>query len=327
MRSTAAPAPAPAPDPDPAETAAIARAERREREAAAEDRRAGHPRSISAWEPLIPSTTSRPISGTSSAPPAPEQCICGGVGWYAEPVPYGHPWFGRAWPCRCTLDARAQRDAELLAEAAQRERARYAVASFDTYDAARPIRGALTWAGRSISPAQQRATLRAAIERCRVYADRPRGWLYLFGPPGGGKTHIAAAIANRCTQAGRAAHYVSVPNLLAWLQDGMDDNSIERRRQAVYRAPLLVLDDLGQEHSTPWSAAEVRRLIFERYNTAAATVITSNMRRDEHEAALADRIAELAEVVPVLVVSFRRESRPLSPAAEVFDRGADDDPR
>lgn len=35
------------------------------------------------------------------------------------------------------------------------------------------------------------------LDVCRQYADDPRGWLYLYGLPGVGKSHLAAALAQQ----------------------------------------------------------------------------------------------------------------------------------
>ena len=42
--------------------------------------------------------------------------LCGGVGYYKESVPYGHPRFGVLIPCRCKLVEREHRKAHELLE-------------------------------------------------------------------------------------------------------------------------------------------------------------------------------------------------------------------
>ena len=47
--------------------------------------------------------------------------------------------------------------------------------------------------------AAARGTMAAALDTCRAYVDQPRGWLYLYGPTGVGKSHLAAATSRAIT--------------------------------------------------------------------------------------------------------------------------------
>ncbi len=129
--------------------------------------------------------------------------------------------------------------------------------------------------------AEQRANLKRSLAIARNYARAPDGWLILTGGYGCGKTHLAAAIANERVNAGYAAIFVVVPDLLDHLRAAFAPGSItgfDRRFDEIRRSPLLVMDDLGTHSATPWAQEKLFQIFDYRYNARLATVIT--MTRD-----------------------------------------------
>ena len=100
----------------------------------------------------------------------------------------------------------------------------------------------------------------------------------LSGPSGCGKTHVAAAVANRCLEVGTPALFVIVPDLLDRLRAAYHPDSAVDYDQAFERvrnAPVLVLDDLGGQSSTPWAQEKLSQIINHRFNARLPTVITN----------------------------------------------------
>lgn len=123
------------------------------------------------------------------------------------------------------------------------------------------------------------ASLKTAFTASRRFAEHPRGWLVLTGSYGAGKTHLAAAIANYRTDVGEPPLFVVVPDLLDHLRATFSPNSstsLDRRFEEVRMAPLLVLDDLGMQSSTPWAREKLYQLFNYRYNAEMPTVITTS---------------------------------------------------
>ncbi len=137
--------------------------------------------------------------------------------------------------------------------------------------------------------------LRLALRLARGFAEEPEGWLVLTGLPGTGKTHLAAAIANALMARGAGVWLVTVPDLLDHLRNTYAPDArarYDRVFDAVRTAPILILDDLGSQSSTPWAQEKLFQLFNDRYNAKLPTVITSNLLLDDHDARLRSRMLD-----------------------------------
>ncbi|MBN1888464.1 MAG: ATP-binding protein [Thermoflexales bacterium] len=239
--------------------------------------------------------TSRAHTPRSAA--APPCQVCGGLGYVTEDVPVDHPNFGRLLPCVCKLTE--MRDGEL--ERLRRLGNMNALARM-TFESFRPD-------GFGLDPTRQ-ANLRIAYEACQGYAAKPDGWLVLFGGYGCGKTHLAAAIANTCIDAGRPALLVVVPDLLDYLRAAYSpasEMSYDKRLDQVQNTPLLILDDLGTHNATEWAGEKLYQILNYRYNAQLPTVVTTNQSLDDLDPRLHSRLADpgLSRIVTILAPDFR----------------------
>lgn len=228
-------------------------------------------------------------------PIAPSCPDCNGAGWYLERVPYGHPNFGKLLPCHCKLDEHGRqlrrRRLEILSRLQDDlggELSRCRLESFD------PARGC---------DDESRATLRRALGAAQTFLAERRRWLYLYGPAGVGKSHLAAGIALAYAEAGygRVA-YASVPKLLRFVRAGYQDGSSDVRFDALQLVDLLVLDDLGTEYrkaGDQFSHTDslLFELINERYLYDRLTIITSNLELEDIEQRIGSRIRGKARVI------------------------------
>lgn len=154
-----------------------------------------------------------------------------------------------------------------------------------------------------------------------AFAADPQGWLVLHGKHGCGKTHLAAAIANRRANVyHERAMLVVVPDLLDYLRAAFNPNStskLDARFDEVRRAPLLILDDLGTESATPWAREKLFQLLNYRYAARLPTVITSSQAPEKMDERLSSRMMDTSRctIVSILAPTYRgsraqREQRP-----------------
>jgi DNA replication protein DnaC len=203
--------------------------------------------------------------GGSGNDPAPEpSCpLCRGAGYVYRDVPVDHPDFGKAVPCQCTARQFEARRRELL-----RQRSNLGPFERLTFENLRPE-------GRTDDPFEQ-ARFRNAYETARAYAEEPQGWLVLTGASGTGKTHLAAAIANRCLDRGLAAYFAVTPDLLDHLRATFGPSSevsYDELFDYLRQVDLLVLDDFGAQAGTPWAHEKLFQLMNYRYVARLPTVV------------------------------------------------------
>ena len=106
------------------------------------------------------------------------------------------------------------------------------------------------------------------------------GSLYLWGSNGTGKTTLAAAIARQLID--RKPLMVGAVQLLIDLQSTYGTPDREADILEKYSsAPLLVIDDLGKEQQTEWTASRLYAIVDARYGRLLPTIVTSNFRVDE----------------------------------------------
>ena len=143
--------------------------------------------------------------------------------------------------------------------------------------------------------ASQRDSLEGAYQAAKNFAADPDGWLTLFGDTGVGKTHLAVAIAVERKIKAQPVFFAFVPELLDYLRYTYTPESritYDRVLDEVKNTPLLILDDLGQEHSSPWAAEKLYQIIVHRHNARLPTVITSTLDFAEQTGPISSRVRD-----------------------------------
>jgi len=158
--------------------------------------------------------------------------------------------------------------------------------------------------------AGQKASLRGAFLKAREWAQDPEGWLVLLGATGCGKTHLAAAIAGQRLAAGDRVAFVNVPDFLDALRPGREDDAVDLLRR-VREVPVLILDDLGAQKSTPWAEEKLYQLVNHRHLARLHTVITTNQGLGEMEPRIASRLADsdVSRLQEITAPDFRTMGR------------------
>lgn len=133
-------------------------------------------------------------------------------------------------------------------------------------------------------PPEQQENLETAYRVAFEFAKSPDGWVVFMGETGCGKTHLAAAIVNYRYQANKPALFVVVPEFLDHLRSTFSPESkisFDQLFEKVKTAPLLVLDDFGEQTTTQWVREKLYQVINYRYNSRLPTVITTRYSLEE----------------------------------------------
>lgn len=170
-----------------------------------------------------------------------------------------------------------------------------------------------------------------ASEFCKKYvenwewAQEKNAGLMLWGDVGGGKTFLAACIANALIDKDIPVMMTTIPKLVtAMTRDfGVDRGSILRM---VAKIPLLVLDDVGTERNTEYSNEQVYEIINERYKAKKPLIVTTNLTmeamrtlEDTTKKRIYDRIVEMC--TPQKVVSAgRRQQTARNKMNEMYEK-------
>ncbi len=135
--------------------------------------------------------------------------------------------------------------------------------------------------------------------------------VFLHGPPGVGKTHIAAALMREKISGDNEATFmypdgitkayvpayprmIAVPDLLLEIRECFGGRMGESESGLIEKYAgkrCLILDDLGAEKTSEWSMQTLYSIIDRRYREMRQTLITSNLALDEISEKIGDRIA------------------------------------
>ena len=192
--------------------------------------------------------------------------ICNDKGWLTPKLPTGHQDFGSIKSCVCRKNVKQEEiTTRLLSYSNLGSLSRY---TFETLD----LKNETT---------QQDGgdIFREAFINCSNYSERPSGWILINGPHGSGKTHLSAAIANRCISTGKPAFFIYVPDLMDHLRASYTNNldfDYDDLFDQVKNAPILILDGITDHSVSSWSAEKLNQILNHRSNGRLPTVLTTS---------------------------------------------------
>jgi DNA replication protein DnaC len=166
---------------------------------------------------------------------------------------------------------------------------------------------------------EQQDNMDAAYRLAFDFAKNPDGWLVFMGETGCGKTHLASAIVNYRYEMSKPALFVVVPDFLDHLRSAFNPESkisYDRLFESVKTAPLLVLDDFGEQSTNPWVKEKLYQLINYRYNSRLPSVITTRLTLDEIkeeiDSSISSRLIDrnISVTFAIIAPDFRNERKP-----------------
>lgn len=169
------------------------------------------------------------------------------------------------------------------------------------------------------------------IERRRLYdlatcrfLERKES-VFLCGPVGVGKSHLALALGHEAVRRDYEVRYVTAARLFRSLEAARADLSRERILKPYLGCSCLIIDDFGLKPLTEREADDFYELVYERY-LKGSLLVTSNRSVEEwmglfpdplQANSLMDRLCHNAHQLYWEGESYRKRKRPQKAAQEV----------
>jgi len=140
--------------------------------------------------------------------------------------------------------------------------------------------------------------------------------LLLFGPPGGGKSHLAAAIGLALVENGWRVLFSRTTDLVQRLQVARRELALEATLAKLDRFDLLILDDLAYVTKDQAETSVLFELISARYERRSMLITANQPFGDWGKVfpapamtlAAVDRLVHYATIVEMNVESYRRRA-------------------
>jgi len=148
------------------------------------------------------------------------------------------------------------------------------------------------------------------------YIERKEN-IFLLGPVGVGKTHIAQALGHIACRMGYEVLFAKAVNMFRYLNGGRADNSFEKRLKEYVSVELLIVDDFGLKPLTSVQSDDFYEVINERY-MKKPIIFTSSRGIEEWQGlfpdpiianSVMDRIAHNAHQIVLTGESYRNKGR------------------
>ncbi len=148
-----------------------------------------------------------------------------------------------------------------------------------------------------------------------AYIDKKEN-IFLLGPVGVGKTHVAQALGHVACRMGYEVLFTKAAKMFRYLNGGRADNSFEKRTKRYTSVQLLIIDDFGLKPLTPIKSDDFYEVIGERY-LKKSTIFTSNRTLEDWHSlfpdpvianSAMDRIAHNAHQITMSGESYRNKA-------------------
>lgn len=156
------------------------------------------------------------------------------------------------------------------------------------------------------------------------YSSESRGLLF-DGPPGVGKSHLAAAAIRGLAEIGVQSRYWNVPQLFMELRATFSESQATNELELIDRCvnvPMLVLDDLGAERPTDYVRERWYLIIQRRYEQMKPVIVTANLNDEQIIAhagqRILSRLKEMTIHIEVDATDYRYRHTTLPTQQEAF---------
>ncbi len=133
---------------------------------------------------------------------------------------------------------------------------------------------------------------------CKSFADNWKDTIvngrsiFMIGNVGGGKTHLACAIANQVMQEHYAnVYYTTFSNMAITMRDTQNTRQrIAETMQKFTRCELLIVDEIGIKDASDYEFSLLNEIIDCRYGEILPTILITNMNWQQAGKVIGERI-------------------------------------
>jgi DNA replication protein DnaC len=131
----------------------------------------------------------------------------------------------------------------------------------------------------------------------------PGDGLFVSGPAGTGKTHLAAALVRAAADARQQVTFLRCSDFYREIRRSFTSElSAEDVESRYQQEPLLVLDDMAAGSLSDFERREMLNLLDIRLNSLRPTVVTSNLGLEQIALQMDERIASrMRSFVPIVL--------------------------
>jgi DNA replication protein DnaC len=153
------------------------------------------------------------------------------------------------------------------------------------------------------------------LANCAYIENREN--IFLLGPVGVGKSHIAQALGHIACRMGYDVLFTKAAGMFRYLHGGRADNSWDRRIKQYTSVELLIIDDFGLKPLSPVQSDDFYEVINERY-MKRSTIFTGNRGIEDWNGlfpdpiianSALDRIAHHAHQIIMTGESYRNKGK------------------
>lgn len=144
----------------------------------------------------------------------------------------------------------------------------------------------------SFNPKVQAAAIRELA--CCKYVEEGQN-IFIVGPSGVGKSHLAEALGHEACRRGFDVLCYRTHKLFDWINSGRGDGSYKRKLDQIIKIPVLILDDFGLETMPQLLQEDLYEVICGRYEKKSL-IITSNRDMSEWASAFTNPLIASAAI-------------------------------